>query len=138
MSSPNRARHDSARVDGPDGLRGGRRLRRLVGRRAGAVTARLDGEQWRISGRPEPTHYASVADVAVVVADGSLYALALDDGLRPDAEPAMDRTRPLAWLVLEDTPAHRIGSAGGVDRLVNRVATASAADASVPRPGPSR
>ena len=95
---------------------------------SGAVTARPDGEGWRISGRPEPTHYAPVADVAVVVADGSLYALALDDGLRPKAEPAMDRTRPLGWLVLDDTPAHRIGSAEGVERLTNRVATASAAD----------
>ncbi len=94
-----------------------------------AVTARQDGQQWRLSGRPEPTHYAPVADVAVVVADGSLYALALVDDLRPNAEPAMDRTRPLGWLVLDDTPAHRIGSAAGVERLTNRVATASAADA---------
>jgi alkylation response protein AidB-like acyl-CoA dehydrogenase len=96
---------------------------------SGAVTARRDGEQWRISGRPEPTHYAPVADVAVVVGDGSLYALALEDGLRPKSEPAMDRTRPLGWLLLDDTPAHRIGSAADVERLTNRVATASAADA---------
>jgi alkylation response protein AidB-like acyl-CoA dehydrogenase len=96
---------------------------------SGLVTARPDGDLWRISGKPEPTHYAPVADVAVVVADGSLYALGLDNGLRPRAEPAMDRTRPLGWLVLDDTPAYRIGSVAGVERLTNRVATVSAADA---------
>ncbi len=95
----------------------------------GVVTAQPDGDRWRLSGRPEPTRYAPVADVAVVVADGSLFALGLDHSLRPRVEPAMDRTRPLGWLHLDDTPAHRIGSEEDVERLTNRVATATAADA---------
>jgi alkylation response protein AidB-like acyl-CoA dehydrogenase len=82
--------------------------------------------QWVLTGTPEPVQYASVADLAVVVAEDGLYALALD-GTRPPPEPAMDPTRPLAWLRLEQTPAFRIGNERAAGVLVDRAATTAAA-----------
>ncbi len=82
--------------------------------------------QWVLTGTPEPVQYASAADLAVVVAEDGLYALALD-GTRPPAEPAMDPTRPLAWLRLEQTPAFRIGDQRAAGDVVDRAATTAAA-----------
>ena len=90
------------------------------------ATPGKDG-QWVLTGTPEPVQYASVADLAVVVAEDGLYALALDGGTRPPPEPAMDPTRPLAWLRLEQTPAFRIGNERAAGDLVDRAATAAAA-----------
>ncbi|MGA3147369.1 MAG: acyl-CoA dehydrogenase family protein [Acidimicrobiales bacterium] len=92
-----------------------------------AVTARSGDGWWWLSGCPEPTQYASVADVAVVMADDGLFAVPLDEGGRPPAEPAMDPTRPLAWLRMDEVRAHRIGDAGGASRLLERAATTAAA-----------
>ena len=85
----------------------------------GGLTARTDGDRWLLTGRPEPTHYASVADLAIVVTGDALYALPFDDGMRPPPEPAMDRTRPLAWVRLYEAPAYRIGG-GDAAREVGR------------------
>ncbi len=85
----------------------------------GAVTARQEGARWLLSGRPEPTQHASVADVAVVVADDALYALGLGGGRRPAAAPAMDRTRPIAWLELDAAPSWRIGGGAAAAALVS-------------------
>jgi alkylation response protein AidB-like acyl-CoA dehydrogenase len=92
------------------------------------VTARADGDQWRLTGRPEPTHYASVADLAVVVTGEAVYALPVDESTRPSPEPAMDRTRPLAWVRLDEAPAFRIGGGDSAARAIDGAATASAAD----------
>jgi alkylation response protein AidB-like acyl-CoA dehydrogenase len=89
------------------------------------ATPEQDG-QWVLTGTPEPVQYASAADLAVVVAEDGLYALALD-GNRPPPEPAMDPTRPLAWLRLEQTPAVRIGNERAAGDLVDRAATTAAA-----------
>jgi alkylation response protein AidB-like acyl-CoA dehydrogenase len=94
----------------------------------GTLTVRPEGERWLLGGRPEPTLYASVADVAVVVTEDAVYAVELDEAGRPPPEPAMDRTRPLAWLGLAGTPARRIGGASAAARLVDRAATGSAAE----------
>ena len=77
--------------------------------------------------RPEPTLYASVADLAVVVTPDALWALELS-GERPVAQPAMDRTRALAWLRLDGAPAIRIGDRDAANRVLDRAATAMAAE----------
>ena len=62
-----------------------------------------------LTARPEPTLFASMADVAVVVAADAVYAVGLDPGERPPPEPAMDRTRSLSWLRLDAAPVLRLG-----------------------------
>jgi alkylation response protein AidB-like acyl-CoA dehydrogenase len=94
----------------------------------GTVAARPDGHTWRLTGRPEPTLYGSEADVAVVVTEDAVYALTSPDRQRPPPEPAMDRTRSLAWVRLDDTPAVRIGGPESAARLVDRAAAGSAAE----------
>ncbi len=96
--------------------------------RPGTVVARTDGDRWLLTGRPEPTLYAAEADVVVVVTEDAVYAVDLPVGARPRAEPAMDRTRSLAWLRLDDTPAHRIGGTVTARRTVDRAAAGTAAE----------
>jgi alkylation response protein AidB-like acyl-CoA dehydrogenase len=84
-------------------------------------------ERVALTCRPEPTLYASLADVAVVVTDNALFAFGLPEG-RPRAQPAMDRTRSLAWLRPEGTPALRIGGPDSARRVLDRAATAVAAE----------
>jgi alkylation response protein AidB-like acyl-CoA dehydrogenase len=111
-------------------LLGGERVACIAwSRRSDAVSAEPDGSGWRLSGRPDPVPFASVADLALVVArdsDGdALFAVELDDASRPSAEPAMDLTRPVAWLDLERTGARRLGGPDLVAALLDRGATAS-------------
>jgi alkylation response protein AidB-like acyl-CoA dehydrogenase len=74
--------------------------------------------------------FAPVAAVALVVATGpdgpGLFAADLDLMGRPAAEPAMDLTRPLAWLALDAAPAWRLGGAEMVDALLDLRSTATA------------
>jgi hypothetical protein len=77
--------------------------------------------------RPEPTLYASVADLAVVVRPEALVVVDQADA-RPVAQPAMDRTRSLAWLRPEGGPGLRIGGAGAARRVLDRAATAVSAE----------
>jgi alkylation response protein AidB-like acyl-CoA dehydrogenase len=91
------------------------------------VVAREAAGGWRLTGRPEPTVYASVADLAVVVTGDGLYAVPFE-GDRPPAEPAMDRTRPVAWIHLDDTPAHRIGGTEAAGWVLDRTATTASAE----------
>ncbi|HEY7947585.1 MAG TPA: acyl-CoA dehydrogenase family protein [Acidimicrobiales bacterium] len=101
--------------------------------RAGAVAAASDGGGgWTIHGRSDLVVFGPAADVVVVVAevDGApaLFAVAPEERERPPAEPAMDRTRSLGWLVLEGRPARRLGGAGRAGDLLDRAATAVAAE----------
>jgi alkylation response protein AidB-like acyl-CoA dehydrogenase len=82
----------------------------------------------RLSVRTEPSVFASVADVAVVVTGDGVFRVALDPEHRPPPEPAMDRTRSVAWLRLEGAPAHRIGGPGAAGRVLDRTATAVSAE----------
>ena len=84
-------------------------------------------ERVALTCRPEPTPYASLADVAVVVTGDALFAFDLSDA-RPPAQPAMDRTRSLAWLRPEGAPALRIGGTDSACRVLDRAATALAAE----------
>ncbi len=40
----------------------------------------------------------------------------------------MDRTRPLGWVELDDTPAHRVGDAAAAAQLVDRAAAGASAE----------
>jgi alkylation response protein AidB-like acyl-CoA dehydrogenase len=99
-------------------------------RRPDAVRADRDGSGWTVTGRPDPVPYASVAQLALVVAatdDGpALLAVDLDAIGRPAAEPAMDLTRPVAWLDLDHAPARHLGGPELVTALLDRGATATA------------
>ena len=107
-------------------------------RRPGAVTARRDGDGWRLDGRTDPAPYAPVADVAVVVAtvqgsgedsgEPELFAVRVDDAGRPPREAAMDVTRPLGWLRFDATPAERLGDAVHATALVDHGAALTAAE----------
>jgi alkylation response protein AidB-like acyl-CoA dehydrogenase len=94
-----------------------------------AVRAERAGREWVLTGRPDPVPFASVADLALVVAvdaDGpALFGVDLDVLGRPDAEPAMDLTRPIAWLELDGVDAWRLGGSDTVDALLDRGATAT-------------
>ncbi len=81
-----------------------------------------------LTARTEPTVFASVSDVAVVVTGDAVYEVPLGTEDRPPPEPAMDRTRSLAWLRLDETPARRIGGPAAARRLVDRSATALASE----------
>ncbi len=80
-----------------------------------------------LSVRTEPTLFASVADVVLVVAEDGVYAFSLERG-RPSPEPAMDRTRSLSWLEVEDTPALHLGGPEVAGAMLDRAATALAAE----------
>jgi alkylation response protein AidB-like acyl-CoA dehydrogenase len=73
-----------------------------------------------------PVPYAPSADIAVVIADGGVYAMEL--GERPRRQPAMDLTRELGWLDFDPSGARRIGDADARTRLLDRGAAFSAAD----------
>jgi alkylation response protein AidB-like acyl-CoA dehydrogenase len=99
--------------------------------RADAVRAERAGEEWRLTGRPDPTIYAPSASVAVVVATAgggpALFEVELDDGA-PAREPAMDRTRELGWLDFDATPARLLGESDAVDALLDRGAVYASAE----------
>ncbi len=94
-------------------------------RRADAVRARreLDGT-WRLMGRSDPVVDGPQADLMVVFAEAdgvpSLFVLASDDGDGPASEPAMDRTRSLGWLTLDDRPALKLGDGPAADAVLDR------------------
>jgi acyl-CoA dehydrogenase len=94
---------------------------------AGGTSADGDGP-CLLTADTEPTTFASVADVAVVVTGDALFAVELGPGERPPSEPAMDRTRSLSWLRLDQTPALRLGGPDASAGALDRAATALAAE----------
>ncbi len=83
----------------------------------------VDGD--RLSGRPEPVIHAPLARVLVVRSDDALWAV---DGIVSKPEPAMDRTRSLGWVSLDDAPAVRLGGEDAVERFVDLGAVAHSAE----------
>ncbi len=111
--------------------------RLFVGEAVGAVawstdhnSVRAEGTGRRVvlSGRPDPVVYGASAEVVVVVADQGLFAVVLGEGERPRPEPAMDRTRELAWLDLDGVVGWRLGGPEEVRRLLDRAATGISAE----------
>ena len=80
-----------------------------------------------LSGRPEPVVYGASADLLVVPGTDALWAVDLR-GLERTPEPAMDRTRELAWIDLRSVPAERIGGADAVTAFLDRGAVLTAAE----------
>ncbi len=102
-------------------------------RRPGAVTARRDvGGGWTLSGRTDLVVYGPSADVVAVFAEAegspALFALAPLGPERPRAEPAMDRTRSVGWLALDDRRALRLGGPDRAGDLLDRAAVAVSAE----------
>ena len=63
-----------------------------------------------VSGRTEPAVYGARADVLVAPAGDGLVAVDLS-GVARSPEPAMDQTRELAWIDLDDAPSVTVGGA---------------------------
>ncbi len=98
--------------------------------RLDAVSATCRQGQWRLSGSTDPVVFGPAADVFVVpgaTEEGpALFAAA--PGHRPKSEPAMDRTRSLGCLVLQDEPVLRLGGEEAVQGVLDRSATALCAE----------
>jgi len=103
-----------------------------AGTTPGALSAQAEGDGWTVSGRSDPTPYAPVADLAIVVADDgegpAVFAVSLSQAGRPPREPAMDLTRPFGWLRFEREPAQRLGGKDAADDLLDRGAASTAAE----------
>ncbi len=102
-------------------------------RAADAVRARRDPDgTWRLTGRCDPVVNGPVADVLVVFAevDGApaIFAVAAGDGGRPGDEPAMDRTRSLGWLALDDRPGLWLGDDRAAAAVLDRAVAAVCAE----------
>jgi alkylation response protein AidB-like acyl-CoA dehydrogenase len=107
------------------------------GRRIGAVafvgdasslSVKQTGEEVVLSGEPDPVVYGPSAEVVVVVTPEAVFGVRLAEGSRPVPQAAMDRTRELGWLRLSDTAAFPLGGEEAATRLINRAATAAAAE----------
>jgi alkylation response protein AidB-like acyl-CoA dehydrogenase len=93
-----------------------------------AVQRTGEDGQPALSGRLGPVEGASVADVVVVVVPDGVYLVDLAITGRPPAEPAMDLTRTLSWLILDGTPSTRLGGAEEAARLGALGALATSAE----------
>jgi alkylation response protein AidB-like acyl-CoA dehydrogenase len=78
-------------------------------------------------GTDMPVVAAPIADVAVVVDGGEVWVIELG-GNRPKAEPAMDQTQALGWLILDKGGATQVGGADAAGALLDRGATALSAE----------
>jgi alkylation response protein AidB-like acyl-CoA dehydrogenase len=95
---------------------------------AGALAVSGSQGQALLSGSTPPVAYAPSADVAVVLAEGSVYGVDLRTEGRPAPLSAMDRTRELGVLVFDATPARRLGGENAAALLVDRAATLASAE----------
>jgi alkylation response protein AidB-like acyl-CoA dehydrogenase len=93
-----------------------------------ALEAERSAAGWTVSGRVGPVEGASVADVAVVVASGRVFAVDLAALGRPPGEPAMDVTRTLSWLSFDRAPAVHLGDAALAEGVVDRGAVGASAE----------
>ncbi|MHB8219713.1 MAG: acyl-CoA dehydrogenase family protein [Acidimicrobiales bacterium] len=96
--------------------------------RPGAVEVSWSDGRPLLSGRSDPVLYGPSASVAVVATDEGLYAVDPDHGGRAGPVGAMDRTRELGWLELDQTPGILLGGPPAVARLLDRAATGAAAE----------
>ena len=90
------------------------------------VSARQSAGSWRLTGTTEPTVFAPSADIAVVRSDDAVFVVDLEG--RSASEPAMDRTRDIGWIRLDDAPAERVGGSDDVELLIDVGALAYAAE----------
>lgn len=102
----------------------------------GALIAERGVDGWRVTGRTGPVIGAPESEVAVVAtgvaehagdSDAAVFAVPLGDGLRPRAEPAMDRTRSLGHLVFDQARAVHLGGPLMARELLDRAAVMASA-----------
>jgi alkylation response protein AidB-like acyl-CoA dehydrogenase len=93
------------------------------------LTRHADGT---ISGRPEPVIYGARADLLLVpsISDSGEVELVTVDlsGIDRSAEPAMDQTRELAWIVLDRAAAKTVGDADDAAAHLDRGAVFHSAE----------
>jgi len=109
----------------------------LAGLRLGVAAATVLSateleEGWRLHGRTEPLPFAPSASIVLVPAADEagqlhLFAVSWEPG-RSRAEPAMDRTREVGWVQMDDQSAVRLGGADAVERYLDRGAVLYAAE----------
>lgn len=102
-------------------------------RSPGQVRAERSGSGWVLSGRPDPVVFGPAADIVVVPAtvDGDRSALFAVTDIPESArrvEQAMDLSRSLGWLELEETRGVMIGDAGAAAAAGDRAAVAASAE----------
>ncbi|HVA03112.1 MAG TPA: acyl-CoA dehydrogenase family protein [Acidimicrobiales bacterium] len=103
-------------------------------RRVDAVAARRDDDgTWRLTGRSDPVVEGPLADVLLVFAETgggpAVFALVAGEaGTRPRDEPAMDRTRSIGWLELDDRPALWLGDDRFAGAVLDRALVAVCAE----------
>jgi alkylation response protein AidB-like acyl-CoA dehydrogenase len=101
------------------------------GRVATAAFAELEAAEspdgWRVSGVTEPVVYGPSSDLLVVRSSDAVFVVDLT-ALDINAEPAMDRTREVGWIRLDQAPAERLGGADLAETLVDVGAIAYAAE----------
>ncbi|GIT00229.1 MAG: hypothetical protein CM1200mP26_19410 [Acidimicrobiales bacterium] len=81
-----------------------------------SVERNADGS---VTGCPEPVIYGASADLLVVPAGDELVVVDLT-AIDRKPEPAMDRTRELAWIGMEEVPAVTVGDASAVAAHLDR------------------
>ncbi len=84
----------------------------------------------RITGVSDPVAFASVSELAIVVASGAddgdeVFLVEVPDELRPDRDAAMDLSRPLGRFRFDEVPARRIGGNDLADGVLDLAATAA-------------
>ncbi len=82
----------------------------------------------RLTAQLDPTVAADAADVAVVWTPEALFAVDLAATGRPAPQPAMDGTRSLAWLTLDDTAAVAVGGPDEAAALLDRAVVGAAGE----------
>jgi alkylation response protein AidB-like acyl-CoA dehydrogenase len=82
----------------------------------------------RLTGETAPCVFAPSADVAVVLTTDGVYGVDLRTEGRPEALPAMDRTRELGVLAFDGTPASWLGGADAAELLLDRAAALASAE----------
>jgi len=115
------ALHVLADTPWSEGLLGGSLLATVARR---SVVRNGDGS---VTGRPEPVIYGASADVLVVPAGDELVAVDLT-AIDREPEPAMDRTRQLAWVGMDEAPAVSVGDASAVAAHLDRGAVFHSAE----------
>jgi alkylation response protein AidB-like acyl-CoA dehydrogenase len=102
-------------------------------RRAGTMRAQRNGAgTWHLTGRSDPVVFGPESDIVVVYAETAgapaLFVLAPEGSDRPAPESAMDRTRSLGWLTLEDRPVLHLGDERAAEAVLDRALAALCAE----------
>jgi alkylation response protein AidB-like acyl-CoA dehydrogenase len=88
----------------------------------------LDAKASRLTGRFGPVVYGPSSTYALVALQEGLFGIALDTVARPKPLPAMDRTRELGYLELDNAPVIALGNSAASRRAADRMTVAVSAE----------